>query len=74
MKVNSFHHQTLKKVAQGYKVTAKAKDGVIEAIESQDNSLILGVQWHPERLTKHDECSMVIFQDLIERALEAKQA
>ena len=55
-------------------MSARSKDGVIEAIESQEGSLILGVQWHPERLTKHDECSMAIFQDLIERALEAKQA
>lgn len=45
MKVNSFHSQSIKKVAPGFKVTAISSDGVIEAIEKEN---ILGVQWHPE--------------------------
>ena len=43
--VNTLHYQGLDKVAEGFKVTAKALDGTIEAIE-KDN--ILAVQWHPE--------------------------
>ena len=45
--VNSFHHQACGKVAPGYKVTAKAPDGIIEAIESEDGKSF-GVQFHPE--------------------------
>ena len=45
MKVNSFHSQSIKKVAPGFKVIAVSSDGVIEAIEKEK---ILGVQWHPE--------------------------
>lgn len=45
--VNSFHHQSVKKVAQGFFVTAYAEDGTIEAIE-KDN--VIGVQWHPEEM------------------------
>ena len=32
--VNSFHHQALKEAAPGFRVSATAPDGVIEAIES----------------------------------------
>lgn len=45
--VNSFHHQSIKKVADGFDVTALANDGTIEAIENEN---IIGVQWHPEQM------------------------
>lgn len=43
--VNSIHHQAINKVADGFKVTAVAGDGNIEAIEKGN---LIGVQWHPE--------------------------
>ncbi|MBR2599301.1 MAG: gamma-glutamyl-gamma-aminobutyrate hydrolase family protein, partial [Erysipelotrichaceae bacterium] len=42
---NSYHHQCVNRVADGFKVTAMSEDGIIEGIE-KDN--ILAVQWHPE--------------------------
>ena len=48
IKVNSFHHQAVKNVAPGYEAVAFAEDGVIEAIESTEGKVVLGVQWHPE--------------------------
>lgn len=50
--VNSFHHLAVKDVAQGFKVSARAKDGIIEAIESKEGPFMMGVQWHPEALSK----------------------
>jgi len=47
MSVNSFHSQSIKSVADGFIITAKSEDGVIEAIEKNN---IIGVQWHPEQL------------------------
>ena len=46
--VNSFHHQAVKAVAPGFEPVAWAEDGVIEAIESTEEKVVLGVQWHPE--------------------------
>lgn len=47
--VNSNHHQAVRQVGQGFRICAKAPDGVIEAIESTDPSwFAIGVQWHPE--------------------------
>ena len=43
--VNSIHHQAINKLAEGFKVTAVAEDGTIEAIEREK---FIGVQWHPE--------------------------
>lgn len=54
--VNSFHHQSVKQVAEGMRVTARSPDGVIEGIESTDrNWWVLGVQWHPEEMTDSAE-------------------
>ena len=46
--VNSFHHQAVKEVAPGFRVTARSSDGVIEAMESTECKSMMGVQWHPE--------------------------
>lgn len=63
--VNSFHHQAVSEPGPRFKVTARAKDGVIEAIESSEYKPILGVQWHPEWL---EEEGQKIFQWLIQEA------
>ena len=45
--VNSYHHQAIDRVAEGFKVVAMSEDGVIEAIEAEN---IIAVQWHPEKM------------------------
>ena len=48
-RINSFHHQSIKDLADGLEVIARdPKDDVIEAVQSTDESRFLGVQWHPE--------------------------
>jgi putative glutamine amidotransferase len=46
--VNSIHHQGVKELGKGLIVEALADDGVIEAIRWEGDSLVVGVQWHPE--------------------------
>lgn len=46
--VNSFHHQAVMEPGEGLRVSARSKDGVIEAVESTCGKSVLGVQWHPE--------------------------
>lgn len=65
--VNSYHHQAVGDVAPGFTVSAKAPDGIIEAIESSDKK-ILAVQWHPECLFERYEEFCSIFKYLIDAA------
>ena len=46
--VNSHHHQAVDAAPGGYRVTARADDGVVEALEADGESFVLAVQWHPE--------------------------
>ena len=56
LSVNSFHHQSVKRVADGMRVTARSPDGVIEGIESTDKRWwVMAVQWHPEEMTESPE-------------------
>ncbi len=66
--VNSTHHQAIKEPGKGLRVGARAADGVIEAIESERHSYILGVQWHPELLYKKRPDQAAVFRSLIRAA------
>jgi len=66
--VNSRHHQAVKDVARGFRVSATAPDGVIEAIEDPAAVFCLGVQWHPENFFRTGE-----FRSLFEGFVEAAQ-
>lgn len=50
LSVNSAHHQGAGRVAEGFRVAARARDGVVEALECPRRN-IFAVQWHPERMT-----------------------
>ena len=54
--VNSFHHQSVKEVAKGMRITARSPDGVIEGLESGDDAWwVMAVQWHPEEMVESPE-------------------
>ncbi len=52
LRVNSRHHQAIMELAPGLRVTARAKDGLIEGVELPEKKFCIGVQWHPETLVK----------------------
>ena len=64
--VNSRHHQSVRQLGAGLRVSATAPDGVIEAIEDPTGSFCLGVQWHPENFYRTGE-----FRQLFEGFAEA---
>jgi gamma-glutamyl-gamma-aminobutyrate hydrolase PuuD len=70
--VNSRHHQAVKTVASGFKVSATAPDGVIEAIEDPAMEFCLGVQWHPENFWRTGEFRP-LFEGFIAAATTAQR-
>lgn len=65
--VNSFHHQAVSPdaVGNGFKITARAFDGTVEAIEFEGERMVLGLQFHPERI---DDLARRFFSMLTEEA------
>ncbi len=51
--INSSHHQSIDRLGEGLRVSAKAPDGIIEGAEwaeSNTKPFMVCVQWHPERM------------------------
>jgi putative glutamine amidotransferase len=67
LNVNSSHHQAIRKVGQGLRVTALAPDGIVEGVEDPKHPFYLGVQWHPEDMTGEGSAS-ALFAAFIEAA------
>ena len=66
IRVNSFHHQTVRKVSPYLAVSATSNDGLIEAIESKYHTFALGVQWHPENMVSiKDQYALALFQHFV---------
>jgi len=51
--INSSHHQSIDRLGEGLRISAKAPDGIIEGAEWAESSskpFMVCVQWHPERM------------------------
>lgn len=68
--VNSFHHQAVKVLGSSLRVAALSQDNIIEGIEAEDDRYLLGVQWHPECLTKRYPEFLKLFKSFVNAASE----
>ena len=50
IRVNSLHHQAVDRPGDGLRAVGHDRDEIVQAIESQSERPIIGVQWHPEYL------------------------
>ena len=72
-RVNSLHHQAIKHLGRGLKVSAHSEDGLVEAVETaNDYPFLLAVQWHPEELTENEE-QLRIFKDFVSKCRERSE-
>lgn len=69
LQVNTFHHQAIRKLAPGFKITAWAPDSIAEAIEAYPIRQMIGVQFHPEIFTAAGDTTMhKLFKFLVNKA------
>ncbi len=67
--VNSSHHQAIRAPGKNLRITSRASDGTIEAVEwTGDSNWVVGVQWHPERMPPEDTFSKRLFEELVAAA------
>jgi putative glutamine amidotransferase len=74
-RVNSLHHQAIKRLGRGLKVTVHSEDGLPEAVEAADDyPFLLAVQWHPEEMAAVPEQRALLQQFLAQcRAAAARR-
>lgn len=61
----TWHHQAVMNPGTGLRVSARADDGIIEAVECSGDRFVVGVQWHPEQDLQHHLC---LFQSFVDAA------
>jgi len=70
-RVNSLHHQAIKRLGRGLKVTARSEDGFVEAVESaEEYPFLMAVQWHPEEMVNNSAEQREIFVRFIAKCRE----
>lgn len=69
--VNSTHHQAVKKLGDSLIAFAYSTDNLVEAFYMGDYPFLVGVQWHPERLSDN-ELSLNLFKSFVEASDDSK--
>lgn len=64
VEVNSYHKQKVLN-SNYFKIVGMSDDGIIEAVESNNNIFQIGLQWHPEKMIDYDNNSKLIFDYFI---------
>jgi len=58
-RINTIHHQAVKKPGEGLVIEARSQpDDIVEALRWEGPSFVVGVQWHPEFMDPQDAALM----------------
>ncbi|MDQ4136230.1 MAG: gamma-glutamyl-gamma-aminobutyrate hydrolase family protein [Pseudomonadota bacterium] len=69
-RVNALHHQSVDRLGRGLRAVAKDEAGIIQGIEGEGGTFLIGVQWHPELLVWKNP-QQRLFAALVAAAREA---
>jgi len=70
LRVNSMHHQGVRRLAERLVASAVAPDGLVEGIESANGSYLVAVQWHPEALVDNSASARRLFESFVQAATD----
>lgn len=74
IRVNTFHHQGVRRLGEGLVVSARSPDGIVEAIEAPGHPFAIGVQWHPECMAARDAQQQALFDAFVVAASQRREA
>jgi putative glutamine amidotransferase len=74
LSVNSLHHQAIRDVGASLRAVAHSPDGLVEGVELPGREFVLGIQCHPEELSRKEEWAARLFTGLVESAGRHREA
>lgn len=70
LRANTLHHQAVRDVGAGLRAVAWSSDGLIEGVEMPSARFVVGIQWHPEELSRKEDSAALLFAAFVEAARE----
>lgn len=74
VRVNSLHHQAIRELGGELRAVATSADGLVEGVELPTRDFVLGIQCHPEELSKKEPWAQALFNGLVAAANERRGA
>ena len=68
--VDSIHHQAIDRLGERLTATAYSPDGFVEGIELPNHPFCIGVQWHPEHMSRKSAMQRKLFTAFIQACQE----
>jgi putative glutamine amidotransferase len=65
---HSVHHQAVDQLGRGLRITGQSAEGIVEAYESDGDTWLVGVQWHPEDNAHDVTWQQALYNDLVAHA------
>jgi putative glutamine amidotransferase len=74
VRVNSLHHQAIRDLAPRLRAVARSADGLVEGVELPAANFVVGIQCHPEELSRKEVWAARLFSAFVESARERRRA
>ncbi len=68
LRVNSLHHQAIRDLGPALRAVAHSPDGLVEGVEFPGHEFVLGIQCHPEELSRKEKWAARLFAGLVDAA------